>query len=84
MDFDRSRVSALQENEGLRVARWTGQVQAGYVMVRNARRAFGLPVEARGRRFLAAPQCGGVGALGVAVAKATPPLAVVKPASRRA
>ena len=56
MDFDRSRVSALQENEGLRVARWTGQVQAGYVMVRNARRAFGLPVEARGRRFLAAPQ----------------------------
>ena len=29
VDFDRSRVSALQANEGLRVAWWNSQVQAG-------------------------------------------------------
>jgi hypothetical protein len=51
-DADRSKVSALQEDENLRAARWNNQVQAGYVMVSEARRAFGLPVRPEDNVFL--------------------------------
>jgi hypothetical protein len=51
VDFDRSKVSALQEDDNLRAARWR-QVGAGYVMVSEARRAFGLPTRPADDVFL--------------------------------
>jgi hypothetical protein len=82
VDFDRSRVSALQEDEGLRVARWNGQVQAGIVMVSEARRAFGLPVRPEDDVFLRPMNVVESGR--PAIDQAAPTLAVVKPGARRA
>jgi len=58
VDFDRSRVSALREDEDLRAARWNSEVQAGYVMVSEARRAFGLPGGKGARGVFATAQRG--------------------------
>jgi len=83
VDFDRSRVSALREDEDLRAARWNSEVQAGYVMVSEARRAFGLPVEKEHEVFLRPLNVVENGRR-PAIAKTAPTLAVVKPAARRA
>ena len=74
---DCSRASALQVDENKRVARWNGQVAAGYVMVSEARRAFDLPVRPEHEVFLRPLSVVESGRPALAVPKA-PPLAVAR------
>jgi hypothetical protein len=82
VDFDRSRVHALQEDDNLRAARWNSQVAAGYVMVGEARRAFNLPVTPADEVFLRPLSVVEVGSRSSG-GKATPSLTVVKRGPRR-
>jgi len=84
VDFDRCRVQALQEDDNLRAARWNLQVQGGWAMVSEARRAFVLPTTPADDVFSRPLNVMESGHPAASVAKGTPHLAVVKPAARRA